>query len=126
MSLRGSKYTACAARPGSRPPSRTVVSSSPATTCAFVTTSPGAATQPEPATPSPQALPSTFTTPAAASWTSGSRAMPARGGATPASGPSIRGNGSRRRSEFSSGPDGGRTVLSRWRIAERWTSIRIE
>ena len=33
---------------------------------------------------------------AAASWTSGSRAIPARGGATPASGPSIRGNGSRR------------------------------
>ncbi len=125
MSLRGSKWTAWAGRPGSRPPSSTVVSSSPATTCAFVTTRPGAATQPEPATPSPHALPRTFTTLAAASWTSGSRAIRPRGGATPASGPSIRGNGSSRRSEFSSGPDGGRTVLSRWRIAERWTSVRI-
>ncbi len=70
-------------------------------------------------------MPRIFTTLAAAAWTSGSRAIPACGGATRASGPSIRGNGSSRRSEFSSGPDGGSTVLSRCRIAERWTSVRI-
>ncbi len=44
----------------------TVVSSSPATTWALVTTSPGAPTQPEPSTPSPQAVPSTRTTEAPA------------------------------------------------------------
>ena len=39
----------------------TVVSSSPATTWALVTTRPGPATQPEPSTPRPQAVPSTLT-----------------------------------------------------------------
>ena len=60
-----------------------------------------------------------------AARTSGSRAMPRGGGATSADGPSTCGKGSSRRSEFSSGPDGGSAVLSRCRIAERWTSIRI-
>ena len=101
------------------------MSSSPATTWAFVTTSPPSATQPDPATPRPHAVPRIFTTLAAAAWTSGSRVIPVSGGATRASGPSIRGNGSSRRSEFSSGPDGGSTVLRRWRMTERWTSLRI-
>ncbi len=51
--------------------------------------------------------------------------MPARGRSTLASGPSMRGNGSSARSEFSSGPEGGRIVFRRCRIAERCTSWRI-
>ena len=99
------------------------MSRSPATTCAFVTTSPSPATQPEPSTPRPHAVPSTFTTLPAASSTSGSLSIPRAGGATFASGPSIFGKGSSRRRELSSGPEGGRIVLSRCRIVERWTSI---
>src|SRR3989454_10160588 len=48
---------------GGRPPSSTVVSCSPAITCAFVTTTPASATQPEPSMASPQAVPMTRTTP---------------------------------------------------------------
>ena len=48
--------------------------------------------------------------------------MPAFGGATRASGPSMRGNGSKRASALSSGPEGGSALLSRLRICERWTS----
>ena len=49
MSLRGSKAIAVASSRSPAPLGCTVVSSWPATTCAFVTTMPGAATQPEPA-----------------------------------------------------------------------------
>ena len=52
------------------PPASTRVSSCPATTWAFVTTSPSRATQPEPATPRPQAVPRTLTTLARAERTS--------------------------------------------------------
>ena len=48
---------------------RRAASSIPATTCAFVTTRPGAATQPEPSIPSPHAFPITRTTLSAASLT---------------------------------------------------------
>ena len=48
--------------------------------------------------------------------------MPAFGAATRASGPSMRGNGSKRASALSSGPEGGSALLSRLRICERWTS----
>ena len=51
------------------------MSSCPATTCAFVTTSSLPATQPLPSTPRPQAVPSTFTTLRPAASTSGSRAI---------------------------------------------------
>ncbi len=47
---------------GPSPASCAVVSSWPATTWAFVTTTPFPASQPLPCTPSPQAVPSTFTT----------------------------------------------------------------
>ena len=83
---------------------------------------PSPATQPDPSTPSPQAVPRIFTTLSAAARTCGSRAIPARGAGTFASGPSMRGNGSKRASALSSGPDGGSAALSRVRICERWTS----
>src|SRR5438128_653676 len=60
-SLCGSKTTACAGRLS--PESvRTVVSDSPATTCAAVTTRSGLATQPLPSTPRPHAVPRMRTT----------------------------------------------------------------
>ena len=67
-------------------------------------------------------MPRIFTTLPAAASTCGSRAIPFAGGATRASGPSMRGNGSKRASALSSGPDGGSALLSRVRISERWTS----
>ena len=65
----------------------TVVSSSPATTCALVTTSPEPATHPDPSTPSPQAVPRTLTTLSPARCTSGSVAIARSGARTVASGP---------------------------------------
>ena len=49
-------------RSGGSPATSTTVSCSPATTCAFVSTSPGATTQPEPSMPRPHAVPTTRTT----------------------------------------------------------------
>ena len=90
------------------------MSSCPATTCAFVTTSPFPATQPEPSTPSPHAFPRIFTTLSAAARTPSARAIDAVGAGTRASGPSMRGNGSSRASASISPLDGGSHVLS-WR-----------
>ncbi len=69
-------------------------------------------------------MPRIFTTLSAAVLTPPARAIEARGGATRASGPSMRGNGSRRESVASRPLDGGRASLSRLRIAERCTSRR--
>src|SRR5439155_14166799 len=74
----------------------TIVSSSPATTCAAVTTSDGAATQPLPAMRRPQAEPSTRTTLGAARRTPRECSSAGSGGATGASGPAMLGNGSTR------------------------------
>ena len=60
----------------------------PATTCAFVTTTSGAAIQPLPSIPRPHAYPVILTTLSAARTTSGSRASFELGGATVAGGPS--------------------------------------
>ena len=88
------------------------VSSWPATTCALVTTSavarhPARALDAEPARGAEDLHHAGRPPPR----TCGSRAMPARGGATRASGPSMRGNGSKRASALSSGPDGGSAVV---------------
>ena len=115
-SLRESNDTTIASSPGWRPRTSTRVSSCPATTCAFVTTSPFPATQPEPSTPSPHALPRIFTTLSAAARTPSARAIPAVGGGTRADGASIRGNGSSRASASISPLDGGSHVLSCCRI----------
>ena len=96
-----------------------MVSSCPATTWAFVTTRPSAASQPLPCTPSPQAVPSTLTTLRPARATSRSRAILESGGPTPGSGPSMRGNASKRASAFSTTPEGGSRSFSSERIAER-------
>ena len=56
--------------------------------------------------------------------TSASATMPRVGGGTPASGPRMVGNGSTRESALRIGPDGGSTSFSRWRISERWMSLR--
>jgi len=69
----------------------------PATTWAFVTTTPRDATQPEPSTPSPHAMPVTRTTLFDACTTSASTATPLSGGATIAGGPTVIGSASRRR-----------------------------
>ena len=100
------------------------MSSSPATTCAFVTTTPSRATQPDPSTPSPHAVPSTFATLRPAALTCGSRAMRELGGATFASGPLMCGKGSKRASAFRIAPDGGSVLLRARRIVERWMSRR--
>ena len=100
MSLRGSNATAVRVEPGPwRPRSSTRVSFCPATTCALVTTSPS------PRHPA-RALDARARTPLPRIFTTlvrgrrarrGSRAIPRRGGATRASGPSMRGNGSKPR-----------------------------
>ena len=115
-----------ASRPGSRsePAGVTVVSLSPATTCALVTTRPGAAIQPDPSTPRPQAVPSTRTTPALAAWTSGSRAIFESGAATSGLGPWTATRGSIRWSALISELEGGNALLSARRIEERCTAVR--
>ena len=122
MSFFESKATATASS-WPRPRISTTVSSWPATTCAFVTTVPSPAAQPEPETRRPHALPSTWTTESPARRTSGSAGTPVLGGPTSTSGPSTRGNGSKRASALSSVSDG-RTSLSLSRIADRWTVRR--
>src|SRR5213079_3461083 len=77
-SFRGSKWIARALSLGPVPRAWTTVSSSPATTWALVTTTPGRATQPEPSTPRPHAVPSTLTTLRDARRTPGRRAIAAR------------------------------------------------
>jgi hypothetical protein len=124
MSLRSSKAIATASSAVPSPPTCTIVSSWPATTCALVTTTPGRTTQPEPSTPRPQAVPRMRTTLGAAARTCGSRATAARGAGTSAFGPSMVGNGSKRASALRIGPLGGRTSLSRLSTAERWMSPR--
>ena len=108
MSLRGSKTTALALYSWPPPPGWTTVSFSPATTCAFVTTSPGAATQPEPSMPSPHAVPRTRTVLRAAARTWGSRAARLLGRGSSGTLPWTEGNGSKRASRFRKLPDGGR------------------
>src|SRR5688572_13326834 len=93
-----STNTACARNRGTPPTGSTVVSSWPATTCAAVTTSSGAATQPLPETPRPHAVPSTFNTDGDAWRTDGSESTRGSGAATGAAGPVIAGNGSTRAS----------------------------
>ena len=104
--------------PGPVPSSWTVVSSWPATTCAFVTITPSPAIQPEPCTPRPQAVPSTRTTlsPPPAPRDRGRSWSPAA--ARRGAGPVICGSGSKRASAFRIGPEGGRAAFSRWRISE--------
>ena len=74
-------------RAGRRRSGRRAASSTPATTCAFVTTSPSPATQPEPSMPSPQAVPTTRTTLSAAAVSPGASRTEGSGAATPAAGP---------------------------------------
>ena len=109
---------------GNSPPTSTVVSCSPATTCALVSTSPGRATHPEPSMARPQAVPSTRTTLREAARTPGERATAGSGGATSGEGPAIEGSGSRRASALRIGPVGGSRRLRSRRIAERWMSSR--
>src|SRR5271155_3180366 len=109
MSLRGSYRIACAARPGDLPATSTVVSCSPATTCALVTTVSGSATQPEPSIASPHAVPSTLTTLCEALRTPAACAIAGTGAATFGEGPVIEGIGSSRASALRIGPDGGST-----------------
>ena len=80
----------------------TLVSVSPATTCAAVTTRPGRATQPLPSIPSPQAVPSTRTTLGAAARTPGRLSTRGSSGCVGTGGPARLGNGSIRPSAFSS------------------------
>ena len=84
------------AGPAPRPPSRTACR--PPRRRRGRSSRPARRRRPSPSPPrrARRRVPSTFTTLAAAARTSGSRAIPARGGATRASGPSIRGNGSSR------------------------------
>src|SRR6185437_14458797 len=124
MSTRGSYRIGSARSSTLPPPASTVVSPSPATTCALVTISPGAAAHPEPSIARPHAVPSTRTTLREAALTPGSRVEPGEGGATSGEGPVIDGSGSSRASASRIGPDGGRIELSSRRIAERWMSAR--
>ncbi len=122
MSLRESNAMARAGSGGALTLS-TVVSCSPATTWAFVTTTPGATTQPEPETPSPHAVPSTRTTLGAARRTPALRRTEGSGGPTRGTGPVMEGNGSTRASARKA-LRGGTSSLSRRRTAERCTSRR--
>ena len=106
------------------PSTSTVVSFSPATTWALVTTTLGAATQPLPSMPSPQAVPSTLTTLGLALSTAGALTIPGGGAATFAWGPRTEGSGSIRASACRIAPDGGNRLLSPRRMAERWMSCR--
>ena len=123
MSFRGSNATACAESLVLERNGLILVSRSPATTCAAVTTFPGAATQPEPSTPRPHAVPSTRTTLGAASRTPGRRSTPGSGGGTWASGPPRAGKGSSLASACRT-VDGGKRLFSLRRTSERCTSRR--
>ena len=89
----------------------TAVSSSPATTCALVTTTPGEAIQPEPDTARPHAVPSTRTTLSAAALTSGSAASLESGGPTVTFGPGIAIAGSILLSALRKPPEGGKRFV---------------
>ena len=116
MSFCGSKAIA---RAGSVPPAKlTVVSSSPATTCAAVTTTPGRATQPLPSMPSPQAVPTMRTTLGAAARTPGRARTVGRRRRSAPGGPASSGNGSTRASAFRS-VRGGTIEFSRSSTRER-------
>src|SRR5918993_133761 len=115
-----SKYTTWARNRGTPPTGSTVVSSWPATTCAAVTTSSGAATHPLPDTPRPHAVPSTFSTDGEACRTDGSARTRGSGAATGADGPLIAGKGSTRASARISFA-GGTTPFSPCSTADRCT-----
>ena len=121
----GRTRSAAPAGSGELPPTSTVVSCSPATTCALVTTMsgcghPARALDRQPAGGAEHAHDAAR----------GARARPARarsagcGAATSGEGPVIEGSGSSRASAFRIGPDGGSSSLSSRRIAERWMSAR--
>ena len=121
----GRTTTASASSPGWRPRSSTRVSFCPATTCALVTTSPGAG---DPAG-ALDAQPARVAEDLDHRVRRGdarprARAIPAVGAGTRASGPSMRGNGSSRASASISPLDGGSAALRCCRIVERWTSRR--
>ena len=80
-SLRLVERDDAARRAGRRRCGRRGASSTPATTCALVTTRPVAATQPEPSIPSPHALPTTRTTLGAALLTPAESSTAGSGGA---------------------------------------------
>ena len=125
MSFVGSNAIGSRGRPGELPPISTVVSCSPATTWALVTTTSGAATQPgaldrQPAGGAEHAHDAARGAPAPRRCAR-SRLRARR---RPATGPVIDGSGSSRASAFRIGPDGGSTWLSSRRIAERWMSAR--
>ena len=124
MSLCKSSTTTSASRGSTCPGIRIVVLSSPATTCAAVTTRSGPATQPVPSTPTPQATPRTLTTRVVAARMDGSRSTPLLGGREGGFGPTIDGNGSMRASRLRS-VRGGSAESSCFTIAERSTSCRI-
>ena len=98
----------------------------PATTCAFVTTTPSPATQPLPCTPRPQAVPSTFTTLRAAARTCGvARDARRRAAATSACGPvDLRERVEAREAPAGRRPRAAAASLSSRRIAERWIGSR--
>ena len=111
---------------GPSPPSWTVVSSWPATTCAFVTTipSPGRPSR-CPATPSPQAVPSTRTTLRPAARTSRVAGdLRVRRRHVRGAGRGSAGTGRSARARCRIGPDGGSAAFSLWRISERWIGSR--
>ena len=101
-----------------------MVSFSPATTCALVTTRPGLAIHPEPSMPSPHAVPRSLTTLSPARFTSGSLAIARSGARTFAFGPLTWGVGSICRTRLRSGPEGGRALFSADRIRELCSASR--
>ena len=113
-----------ASREELEPAGVTVVWPTPATTGAFVTTTPRAATQPDPSTPRPHAVPSTRTTLPEAALTSGSRAIFESGAATSGLGPWIETLGSIRWSTLISALEGGNASFRARRIADCWTASR--
>src|SRR6266581_4654761 len=123
MSFVGSKPITCAVSLALEPNGLTDVSSSPATTCAAVTTEPGAASHPEPSIPSPHAVPRMRTTLGAADRTPGRLNTCGFGGGTCATGPPSAGNGSSRASACNR-DDGGSKLFSCLRTNERCTSRR--
>ena len=123
MSLWTSKATTSAGWRPDMPGISTIVSCSPATTWAAVTTRLLAANQPLPSTPIPQAVPRILTTRVEAAWIAGSPRTEALGGCEGAAGPVIDGNGSIRASRCRS-VRGGTTELRRLTKLDDCTSWR--
>ena len=121
----GRRRSRSAGRPGGWPPTSTSCRSSPATTCAFVTTRSGAG---DPAGALDRQPAGGADDPHHARAAAPHRRAHARsrgsGAATPGEGPVIEGSGSRRASAPRIGPDGGSSSFSSRRIAERWMSAR--